>query len=142
MNCATGDEKKIMFDIDPLHLSIQDEARYPRHPAVIKWVNDLILDLKLIELGEEPHAPITMERLSEWHQNRDLCPALEADTYVIPSKESYTMRKTQKPKETTGECSYCWKKIDGDSVETASGRYHRRCWVALQREAQRRRGHK
>lgn len=34
----------------------------------MSWVNALLIDLKLQMLGREPHAPITMERLDEWHK--------------------------------------------------------------------------
>lgn len=46
----------------------------PRHQDATRYVDDLILDLKLQMLGYKPRNPITMERLHEWHQKhaRDL----------------------------------------------------------------------
>jgi hypothetical protein len=50
------------------YYSIRNE-RHPVHAEALAWVNALVLDLKLQLLGEESQmsAPITMERLSEWH---------------------------------------------------------------------------
>lgn len=45
----------------------------PLHDDAVHWVNDLILDLKLQMLGEQPRKPIDMTRLEQWQRYaRDL----------------------------------------------------------------------
>ncbi len=44
---------------------------WPRHDEALHWMNDLILDLKLIALGQPPNKPVDMVRLSEWRQHRE-----------------------------------------------------------------------
>ena len=43
----------------------------PRHEDVMWWVDQLILDLRLQLLGEQPFAPIDMTRLDEWRKHRN-----------------------------------------------------------------------
>lgn len=40
-----------------------------RHSDAFLWVNDLIIDLKLMLAGAEPTAPITTERLEAWRKH-------------------------------------------------------------------------
>lgn len=46
--------------------------RTRNHEAAQRWVRDLVFDLKLQMLGEQPRQPITIERLDEWDKLRDL----------------------------------------------------------------------
>lgn len=41
-----------------------------KHSLAILFVNQLIVDLKLQQMGQPPHEPITMERLNEWAEYR------------------------------------------------------------------------
>jgi hypothetical protein len=43
----------------------------PLHDEAAHWVNQLILDMKLQLLGEQPHRPIDMTRLDEWLKHRN-----------------------------------------------------------------------
>ncbi len=45
--------------------------KWPLHDEALRWVSDLVLDLKLIELGEPPKKPIDMTRLNEWLKHRN-----------------------------------------------------------------------
>ncbi len=38
----------------------------PAHEDAIQWINHLVLDLKLIQLGQPPNHPIDMTRLEQW----------------------------------------------------------------------------
>ena len=53
-----------------------DEPAIPLHADALAWVDRLVLDMKLSLIGEPDlqSAPITIERLSEWHgkQRRDV----------------------------------------------------------------------
>lgn len=44
---------------------------WPNHEDAMRWVSDLVLDLKLIELGEPPKRPVDMIRLNEWLKHRN-----------------------------------------------------------------------
>lgn len=41
-----------------------------KHSLAIGYVNQLIIDLKLQQTGQQPGEPITMERLNEWAEYR------------------------------------------------------------------------
>lgn len=41
----------------------------PAHEDAIWWVNDLVRDLKLQLLGEQPAHPIDMTRLEQWRKH-------------------------------------------------------------------------
>jgi hypothetical protein len=43
----------------------------PLHDETAHWVNQLILDLKLQLLGQQPNRPIDMTRLDEWLKHRN-----------------------------------------------------------------------
>ncbi len=45
--------------------SIKGPDRIPRHMEQTRFLRQLVVDLKLRELGETPPHPITMERLEE-----------------------------------------------------------------------------
>jgi hypothetical protein len=45
-----------------------DYETRPKHAEEFDWMNDLIIDLKLQMLGEEPRHPVTIERLGERHE--------------------------------------------------------------------------
>ncbi len=49
---------------------IAPRPAWPRHEEALRWVNDLILDLKLIELGQKPNKPVDMARLNDWQKHR------------------------------------------------------------------------
>ena len=38
----------------------------PAHADAIRWINQLVLDLKLQALGQSPNHPIDMTRLDQW----------------------------------------------------------------------------
>ena len=40
----------------------------PKHGEAIRFVNDLVIDLKLQLLGRAPRGAITMERMQEWER--------------------------------------------------------------------------
>lgn len=48
-----------------MHRIMRHDHRIRNHEEVQRWVRQLVIDLKLRELGEE-HEPITLERLQEW----------------------------------------------------------------------------
>lgn len=45
--------------------------RYPKHSEAIRWLNSLIMDLKVQLGGGEPMEPITLERLAEFSKHRE-----------------------------------------------------------------------
>jgi len=45
--------------------------KWPLHDEALHWASDLILDLKLIELGQPPNKPVDMTRLNEWLKHRN-----------------------------------------------------------------------
>lgn len=45
----------------------QPDAPEAKHDAAVRWVNDLVLDLKLQLHARKPHGAITEERLNEWN---------------------------------------------------------------------------
>jgi len=45
-----------------------DYETRPKHMEETEWMNELVIDLKLQLLGEEPRRPITLDRLDEWHE--------------------------------------------------------------------------
>lgn len=47
------------------------ETRMPKHMDLELWVNNLVMDLKLQLIGEQPVQPVTLERLQEWARLRD-----------------------------------------------------------------------
>lgn len=49
-----------------------DERPMPLHADALAWIDALVLDLKLQLLGapEQMSAPITMERLGQWHGDK------------------------------------------------------------------------
>jgi hypothetical protein len=49
---------------------IRPPQPWPRHDEALHWINDLILDLKLIELGQPPNRPVDMTRLNAWQTHR------------------------------------------------------------------------
>lgn len=54
-------------------MNIAPPPRIHKHAKAISWINSLILDLKLQELGHKPMKPITVERLEEGEKHiRDL----------------------------------------------------------------------
>lgn len=48
-----------------MHRIAPRQHRQRNHEDAQRWVRELILDLKLRELGEQ-HTPVTLERLKEW----------------------------------------------------------------------------
>lgn len=44
---------------------------WPSHDEAVHWVSDLVLDLKLQLLGEQPKHPIDMTRLDQWRKHRN-----------------------------------------------------------------------
>ena len=52
------------------HARIAPPLPWLRHDEALHWMNDLILDLKLIELGQPPNKPVDMVRLQEWQKHR------------------------------------------------------------------------
>lgn len=43
---------------------------WPRHDEALRFMNDLILDLKLQLLDQPPNKPIDMTRLEQWRTHR------------------------------------------------------------------------
>lgn len=50
--------------------SLVEEPTIPQHAEALAWIDRLVLDMKLSLIGEPnlQSAPITIERLSEWHK--------------------------------------------------------------------------
>lgn len=46
------------------------DPTYSKHDDAISWVNQLITDLKVAMVGEQPIDPITKKRLSQWKEHR------------------------------------------------------------------------
>lgn len=73
-----------------------------RHALAISYVNNLLIDLRLIILGQEAVEPVTMERLDEWwHKHRkDVGRCKDAgDNERLVDRGEHTLKK--------------WPKIDG-----------------------------
>jgi hypothetical protein len=48
-------------------VNIREPVGMCKHDAAIFWINALMVDLKLRIVGQEPTAPMTMERLDEFN---------------------------------------------------------------------------
>lgn len=53
-----------------MHQRIKPDHTAPEHEEAIRYVDDLILRMKLQLLGEE-HVPVTMEELDLWLKHRN-----------------------------------------------------------------------